>query len=104
MHGLEDRIRPIASRGERLAELTGGDLIELEGVGHGPLAREPVLVNTEIRALVERVLPRPATRTWTRLAGRVARGCSTSARRSVWATPAGTSPSPGSCAPGTRRS
>ena len=65
MHGLEDRIRPIATA-RQLAELTGGDLIELEGVGHGPLAREPVLVNTEIRALVERVLPRPVTRTWTR--------------------------------------
>ena len=44
MHGLEDRIRPHATA-RQLAELTGGDLIELEGVGHGPLAREPVLVN-----------------------------------------------------------
>ena len=65
MHGRDDRIRPIATA-RQLAELTGGDLIELEGVGHGPLAREPVLVNTAIRALVERVQPRPATRTWTR--------------------------------------
>ena len=47
---------PIAI-GERLAELTGGELIELEGAGHGPPAREPVLVNTEIRAFVERVWP-----------------------------------------------
>jgi pimeloyl-ACP methyl ester carboxylesterase/predicted glycosyltransferase len=69
MHGLDDRIRPIGTA-RRLAELTGGDLIELEGVGHGPPAREPVLVNAEIRALVERVLPRPVLRTWTRSGSR----------------------------------
>ena len=72
VHGLDDRIRPVAIA-RRLAELTGGQLIELEGVGHGPIAREPVLVNTEIRALVERVLPRAANRTWTRPAARTKR-------------------------------
>ncbi len=72
VHGLDDRIRPIAIA-RRVAELTGGELIELDGVGHGPLAREPVLINTEIRTLVERVLPRPVTRTWTRPGARAKR-------------------------------
>ena len=30
--------------GERLAELTGGALVLLDGAGHGPMARDPVLV------------------------------------------------------------
>ena len=37
VHGTDDRIRPQAI-GEQLAELTGGDLVLLEGVGHGPSA------------------------------------------------------------------
>ena len=42
-------------RGRRLAELTGGDLVLLEGSGHLPQARDPVKVNLLIRDFVRRV-------------------------------------------------
>ena len=58
MHGTEDAVRgPMI--GQRLAELTGAQLLLVEGGGHGLPAREPVLVNREIRAFVERVSPVP---------------------------------------------
>ena len=71
VHGNDDRIRPHAV-GERLAELTGGSLVTVEGGGHGPHARDPVLVNRLIRDVVERTRPDPpATRTtWTRARNR----------------------------------
>ncbi|CAI9412482.1 alpha/beta hydrolase [Nocardioides sp. T2.26MG-1] len=69
LHGTEDHIRPPAI-GARLAELTGGALVLAEGCGHGPMARDPVLVNHEIRRFVEAVAPQPATRTWIRPARR----------------------------------
>jgi pimeloyl-ACP methyl ester carboxylesterase len=65
--GTDDRIRtPLI--GERLAEVTGGRLLRVEGAGHGLPAREPVLVNREIRAFVERATGGgvPAVRTTTR--------------------------------------
>ncbi len=52
IHGEDDRIRPIAT-GEELAELTGGRLLRLPGVGHVPPARKPVLVNIAVRDFVE---------------------------------------------------
>ncbi|WP_244930981.1 alpha/beta fold hydrolase [Nocardioides sp. W7] len=58
LHGSEDRIRS-AAVGARLAELTGGDLVVVEGGGHGLPAREPVLVNTMVRTFVDRVCPPP---------------------------------------------
>lgn len=42
-------------RGQRLAELTGGDLVVFEGSGHLPNARDPVRVNLLIRDFVRRV-------------------------------------------------
>jgi pimeloyl-ACP methyl ester carboxylesterase len=42
-------------RGRRLAELTGGDLVMLEGSGHLPNARDPVKVNLLLRDFVRRV-------------------------------------------------
>jgi pimeloyl-ACP methyl ester carboxylesterase/predicted glycosyltransferase len=54
LHGTEDHIRPIADA-ERLARLTGGTLIRAEGSGHGPMARDPVMVNHEIRRFVDSV-------------------------------------------------
>lgn len=42
-------------RGRRVAELTGGDLVVMEGSGHLPNARDPVRVNLLIRDFVERV-------------------------------------------------
>lgn len=81
VHGTDDQVRPIAF-GQRLAELTGGELVALDGAGHGPPARDPVKVNHLIRDFVDRVAPvaartraapasRPSwTRTWTRAAHR----------------------------------
>ena len=66
VHGSDDRIRPHAA-GERLAELTGGSLVTLEGSGHGPLGRDPVVVNRLLKDFVDRLHPRrPANRSWTR--------------------------------------
>jgi pimeloyl-ACP methyl ester carboxylesterase len=51
VHGTEDHIIPF-EHGVRLAELTGGSLVELRGSGHAPQARDPVAVNR----LLDRVL------------------------------------------------
>lgn len=56
IHGTDDRIRPHAI-GERLAELTGGSLVLVEGSGHGVPARDPVRVNLLIKEFVDRVHP-----------------------------------------------
>ena len=69
IHGTDDQVRTHAIS-ERLAELTGAELLLVEGAGHGLPARDPVLVNREIRAFVERVAPRPERRGWTRAARR----------------------------------
>ncbi len=67
IHGHEDRCQPCA-RGERVAELTGGDLLLLDGAGHLPQAREPVVVNHAIAEFADRFRPPAAGRrhTWTR--------------------------------------
>ncbi len=67
IHGDDDRISPLR-RAERLAELTGGDLLVLEAAGHIPLSRDPVPVNLAIRRFVERIGPQPPPErvTWTR--------------------------------------
>ncbi len=69
VHGTDDHVRPHAV-GERLAELTGGSLVLLEGCGHGPQARDPVRVNHLIAEFVDRVWPRSARTTWVRAARR----------------------------------
>ncbi|MBO3103425.1 alpha/beta fold hydrolase [Cellulomonas sp. zg-ZUI168] len=69
VHGTEDRIRP-HTFGERLAELTGGELVLLEGAGHGPSARDPVKVNHLIAQLVDRFAPPAPRRTWVHAARR----------------------------------
>jgi pimeloyl-ACP methyl ester carboxylesterase/predicted glycosyltransferase len=56
VHGTRDHIRPLAY-GERLAELTGGELLEVTGAGHGIMSRDPVLFNEELRQFVDRVHP-----------------------------------------------
>jgi pimeloyl-ACP methyl ester carboxylesterase len=43
-------------RGRLVAELTGGDLVVMEGCGHLPQARDPVKVNLLIRDFVRRVI------------------------------------------------
>jgi pimeloyl-ACP methyl ester carboxylesterase/predicted glycosyltransferase len=65
IHGTEDQIQPTAI-GVRLAELTDGSLVLLEGAGHAPPTRHPVRVNLLIKEFVDRVHPRRATSTWVR--------------------------------------
>jgi pimeloyl-ACP methyl ester carboxylesterase/predicted glycosyltransferase len=66
VHGSRDTVVP-PDRGERVAELTGGDLVRLEGSGHAPTARDPVKVNLLLRDFAERVVARPpAAGKWTR--------------------------------------
>ncbi|CAN5246631.1 hypothetical protein BH20ACT5_BH20ACT5_22220 [soil metagenome] len=66
VHGDEDAISSHA-RGARLAEVTGGTLVTVEGVGHGPQGRDPVLINRLLREFVDSVVPpAPQHRTWTR--------------------------------------
>ena len=66
IHGSNDMISPV-SRGLRLAELTGGECVVIDGAGHLPLARDPVKVNLLIRAFVHRTgdrVPGPPWHEW----------------------------------------
>ncbi len=69
IHGTEDAI--ISSRhSEKIADLTGGDLLLIDGAGHCPQVRDPVVVNRAMLEFISRVSP-PAQRaarhqTWTR--------------------------------------
>ncbi|MEJ7792111.1 MAG: alpha/beta fold hydrolase [Gaiellaceae bacterium] len=62
IHGTDDAVRPVAHARE-LARLTGGRLVELEGSGHVPEARDPVKVNELLRDFF---VPLPPTRLWPR--------------------------------------
>ncbi len=65
VHGTEDHVRP-AAIGRRLADLTGGDLVLLDGVGHGPPGREPVRLNHLVKEFADMVHPSSSSRTWVR--------------------------------------
>jgi pimeloyl-ACP methyl ester carboxylesterase len=54
IHGTDDRCQPLG-RGQRVAELTGGELVVLDGAGHLPHGRDPVKVNRVILDFFERV-------------------------------------------------
>jgi pimeloyl-ACP methyl ester carboxylesterase len=54
IHGTDDRIIPI-SYARRIAAELHGRLVEIEGGGHAPHLREPVLVNRLIRQFVDDV-------------------------------------------------
>ncbi len=69
IHGTADAIRP-HQIAERMAELTGGSLVLLEGVGHGPTSRHPVRLNLMIREFVDSLRPPVVRRTWTAAARR----------------------------------
>jgi pimeloyl-ACP methyl ester carboxylesterase len=72
VHGTDDRIIE-PSVGRELAAAMGAELLELEGAGHNPLARDPVRMNLVIRDFVGRVTGAPAAptpRTWTRARAR----------------------------------
>jgi pimeloyl-ACP methyl ester carboxylesterase/predicted glycosyltransferase len=63
IHGDEDAIIPHA-RGARLAQVTGGRLVTIEGGGHCPQSRDPVKVNLMLHDFIK---PSPAhTLTWQR--------------------------------------
>ncbi len=65
IHGQLDLISPLA-RSETIAELTGAELVVIEGGGHIPLARDPVKVNHLIRDFASRFAPTDPRRTWAR--------------------------------------
>ena len=97
VQGTADAITGLG-RGVALAAATGGELVLLEGSGHGPHVRDPVKVNLLLRDFA---VPRGHAR-----AGHVARPAPsvrcTSPHRSAWATPSGMWRSPASCASCTR--
>ena len=62
IQGTDDAITG-AGRGIGLAEATGGELVLLEGSGHGPHVRDPVKVNLLLREFI--APPRPPAR-WVR--------------------------------------
>jgi pimeloyl-ACP methyl ester carboxylesterase len=66
LHGSDDRCQPVA-RGQRLAELTGGDLVVIDGAGHLPQSRDPVKVTRLITGFADRTTGEPMhATTWTR--------------------------------------
>jgi pimeloyl-ACP methyl ester carboxylesterase/predicted glycosyltransferase len=70
VHGTRDQIIP-AGRGDRIAELTGAELVRLLDSGHAPTVRDPVRVNLLLREFAERFAGRPGrTVTWTRARSR----------------------------------
>lgn len=54
IHGTEDRIAH-HSAGEAIARLTGASLVLIEGGGHFPQARDPVVVNRAFKDFVDRI-------------------------------------------------
>jgi pimeloyl-ACP methyl ester carboxylesterase/predicted glycosyltransferase len=66
VHGDRDAVVPVRV-GEKLAEWTGAPLVTIEGGGHAPPLREPVLTNRLIRDFARSCFPpEPVSRTWTR--------------------------------------
>ena len=65
VHGTDDRISPLA-RSELLCELTGGELVAIEGAGHIPQVRDPVQLNLLITRFAERFRPTAGRRVWPR--------------------------------------
>jgi pimeloyl-ACP methyl ester carboxylesterase len=54
IHGSDDRILPLEV-GRRLADLLDAPLVTVEGGGHAPQGRDPVLVNRLIAAFARRL-------------------------------------------------
>jgi pimeloyl-ACP methyl ester carboxylesterase/predicted glycosyltransferase len=66
IHGTHDGINAVEGA-ERIAALTGGELVRMDGSGHAPTARDPVRVNLLLRDFVTRCTAAPPrARTWTR--------------------------------------
>ena len=66
VRGTDDRCQP-PGRADTLVRLTGAEEVVIEGAGHLPMARHPVLVDRAIKRFVDRVNGIPAPR---RRAGR----------------------------------
>ncbi len=64
LHGTDDQIAPVANAHALHEALTGSRLVELEGAGHVPNARDPVRVNLLIHEFVGQA--QPAERQWRR--------------------------------------
>jgi pimeloyl-ACP methyl ester carboxylesterase len=62
VQGDRDRCQPF-ERGLRFAELTGAEHVTLQGAGHVPMARDPVVINRLIRDFTARFEP-SRRRTW----------------------------------------
>jgi pimeloyl-ACP methyl ester carboxylesterase/predicted glycosyltransferase len=64
IHGSNDQIQPHA-RGKLVAELSGGELVTIEGGGHNPLGRYPAKCNALINDFLDRrlAIPAPGRRT-----------------------------------------
>ncbi len=73
IHGTDDQVIPVAC-GVAAADITGGDLLLIEGGGHCPQARDPMRVNRALLEFVDRVTPpqerEPRHTTWTRALNR----------------------------------
>jgi len=70
IHGTDDRCQP-QGRFDTVARLTGAERVVLEGAGHLPHGRDPVVVNHAIKDFVDRVTGTAAPpRTWVRGADR----------------------------------
>jgi pimeloyl-ACP methyl ester carboxylesterase len=66
LHGSDDRCQPL-ERGRRVAELTGGELVVLDGSGHLPHVRDPVTVNQLVVDFVEEATGASVrTKVWSR--------------------------------------
>ena len=66
IHGDQDVCQHV-ERGRAFAELTGADLVILEGAGHLTPVREPVAVNRAITTFVDRITEAPMrSHAWTR--------------------------------------
>jgi pimeloyl-ACP methyl ester carboxylesterase/predicted glycosyltransferase len=64
--GTEDRCQPQA-RFDTAARLTGAERLVMDGAGHLPMGRDPVVVNQAIKAFVDRVAGTPPPpRVWSR--------------------------------------
>jgi pimeloyl-ACP methyl ester carboxylesterase/predicted glycosyltransferase len=54
------------AQGQALAAVTGGSLHTIQGGGHAPHVRDPVLVNRLLRQFIDGLRPQPRNRSWTR--------------------------------------
>jgi pimeloyl-ACP methyl ester carboxylesterase/UDP:flavonoid glycosyltransferase YjiC (YdhE family) len=64
IHGTQDHCQPL-ERGRRFAAAAGGRLVVLDGAGHLPHGRHPVLVNVLIKEFVDMHTPAlPRRSTW----------------------------------------